>query len=320
MESMLQRSWRICLLVGLVGLGGCNNNAAAPGTPMVTAVRARPWNTPHSTGTELRTEHYTIYTTTNNRVLREYLPGFMEAAHANYLALTGLSDRKLPRPMVIYMMADRREWLDLSRSVFGRRSEMFNSLAAGGYSYKGVGVFWDIGNLATFAVAAHEGLHQFFHHRLADRLPLWLEEGLCVTAEGYEISGDSVTFTHRRNTIRFNDLRTAIIQGRWIPLPKLLTMDSTEALAGGTEEAVGYYGQLWALIMFIRSDQGYRAGLERLLADAEAGRLHQAIGVSAARLAYNKQVAEAIFRHYISDDLAGFGEDYAAFAKRLVKL
>jgi len=312
----------------MVGLGACNNTPGALGTPMVTSVEARPWNTTHSTGTELRTEHYTIYTTAKNRVLRQYLPGFMEAAHQNYLALTGLADRGPDGPMAIYMMSDRREWLDLSQSIFGPRSGVFASLAAGGYCYRGVGVFWDIGNLGTFAVAAHEGLHQFFYHHLKGRLPLWLEEGLCVTAEGYEISGDSVAFTHERNTIRFNDLRTAIIQGRWTPLPKLLTMDSAEALAGGTEQAVGYYGQLWALVLFIRSHDEYRPGLERLLADAEAGRLHQGMGISAAELArlrrnqqvYNKQVSERLFRHYICQDLADFEQAYAAFAKRLVKL
>ena len=179
------------------------------------------------------------------------------------------------------------------------------------------------------SVASHEGLHQLFAHRLADRLPMWLEEGLCTTAEGYAILGETVRFTPNRNVKRFNHLRNAIIQDYWIELPKLLPMDAGDAVAGQfVEKAVGYYGQLWALVQFIRSRPDYNAGMKRMFADAVAGRLHEAMGVprpafEQLRLRgriYNRSVAEPFFRYYIDDDLEGFEIEYKAFARRLTQL
>ncbi|MFZ1992153.1 MAG: hypothetical protein WAW96_20555, partial [Alphaproteobacteria bacterium] len=242
--------------------------------------------------------------------------------------LTGLGDRPGEALMPIYLMGTRQEWASLTASIVGPGAGPYLSLQAGGYCYQGVCVFWDIGNLGTFSVASHEGLHQFFHHRLRDRLPMWLEEGLCTVAEGYEVSGDQVAFTPQRNNFRFTDLRAALVQDRCLPLETLLAMDSGEAVSGAHEQAVGYYGQLWALLQFIRSVPAYYAGLQRLLADAEAGTLYQTLNVSPQDLAawrhqgraYNKTVSVPLFRYYISQDLAGFQRDYKEFAKKLARL
>jgi predicted transcriptional regulator len=157
---------------------------------------------------------------------------------------------------------------------------------------------------------------------------MWLEEGLCTTAEGYELAGDRVTFTPRRNNFRFTDLRAAIVQDRFLPLEELLTMDSGEAVGGSQEAATGYYGQLWALAQFIRSNPATLAGMQRLLADAEAGRLNQALNVSPRELAalrhrgreYNKTVSLPLFRIYITADLPSFEKDFKAFAVKLERL
>ena len=182
--------------------------------------------------------------------------------------------------------------------------------------------------MATLSVAGHEGCHQFLAMRMRHRLPMWLEEGLCVNAEGYSIHDGQVTFTPARNPSRFNDLRAAIVQGRWIPLKTLLPMDSGDAIGGPAEKAVGYYGQLWALVLFIRSQPQYRAGLAQLLDDAEAGRIDralkappQAFGKLARRgRRYNRRLSVPIFRHYISKDIDGFEREYLSFAKKLAGL
>jgi len=295
---------------------------------MRTAVHRRPWNTGYGSGVELTTKHYRIYTTANSHVLLTYLPGFMEAAYQNYLKLTNLPDRLPTEPMPIYMLGTRDEWAALTRSVTGQNAGIYLSIEVGGYCYRGVCVFWETGGMSSLAIAAHEALHQFFHHRLSGHLPVWLEEGMCVTAEGYRIDGETVSFTPDRNTVRFNNLRTAIVQGRWIPLKKLLPMDPGDVVTHSTEHAVGYYGQLWALVKFIRSRPEYRAGLERMLADAEAGRFHEALGLPARAIGelqlrgriYNRTVSEPLFRHYITTDLAGFEREYLAFAYKLTKL
>jgi hypothetical protein len=310
-----------------IGFSGC----AAPGggvsgESMAVAVRRVPWDSPDTSGSQLITPHYSIFTTATDQALMTYLPGFMEAAYRNYLGLTSLPERSSGEPMPVYMMASRQEWASLTESVVGKeQAGQYLSLQAGGYCHRGVCVFWDIGVLATFSVGSHEGMHQFLYHRLRNRLPMWLEEGLCTVAEGYHVESDRVTFTADRNTIRFADLRTAIVQGRWIPLRKLLAMDSSDAVTGGTERAVGYYGQLWALIQFLRSRPVYRSGMERMLADAAAGRFAAVLAemgqpARGGGRAYNQAVSEPLFVHYISSEIGAFEKEFRAFATKLARL
>ena len=293
---------------------------------MLTRVRRLSWTAPG--GEQLRTSHYDIFTTAKNRLIRTCLPGFMEVAHDHYRELTWLADRQEGKKMPIYMLGTRSEWAALTRSVVKVNTELYLSIQAGGYCYRGVCVFWEMGGYATFMVAAHEGLHQFLHHRLRHRLPMWVEEGLCVLAEGYKIEGQAVWFTPRKNPSRFNSLRTAIVQGRWIRLARLLSMDAGDAIGHGSEEAVAYYGQVWALVLFIRSTAAYRDGFKRMLSDAEAGRFNEALKLPAEAKpmlrrggrTYNRTFSVPLFKHYISEDVAGFEKEYRAFAKKLTKL
>jgi hypothetical protein len=106
-------------------------------------------------------------------------------------------------------------------------------------------------------------------------------------------------------------------------------MDAGDAVGTGrAEKAVGYYGQVWSLAMFIRSVPRYNKGMQRMIADAENGRIHLALGLTPEALArlrrhgraYNRTVATPLFKHYISDDLAMFDMDYLAFSRKLAGL
>ncbi len=296
---------------------------------MIVQTHVEPWNSDSSQGQAITTDHYRIFTTSRNRALLKYIPGFMEAAHDNYLSLTGLPSLPPPEPMPIYLMGNRNEWAALTKAITKGQSNIYLSISAGGYCFRGVCVFWDLGGLGTMSVASHEGMHQFLSRRLVDRLPMWLEEGFGATAEGYEIIGDTVKFTPARNVSRFNHLRNAIVQNYWISIETLLPMDSGDAISRNfTEKAVGYYGQLWALVQFIRSVPAYHVGLKRLFADAAAGRLHEAMGVPRHAFKqlhrmgriYNRTVAEPYFKYYISDDLPAFEKQFKAFARKLVQI
>lgn len=321
----------IVLSVAMTGLAvaGCAERQEMTGwMSMLTEVKRSPWNSEHSNGEVLTTRHYQIYTTSKNRMLTRYVPGFMEAAHQDYLRLTGLSDRASVKPMPIYIMASRREWVLLTKSVIRAHREAYLSIEAGGYCYKGVCVFWDLGGLRTLRVAAHEGLHQFLHNRMKDRLPVWVEEGLCVSTEGHRIDGERVLFTPDTNPFRFSNLRAAILQEHWKPIRKLLPMDAADVTVRSTERAVAYYAQLWALSMMIRSHPVYREGLKRMIADAEGGHLYRALNLSAVALkklrrlgrGYNRAIAEPVFRHYITDDLDAFDREFLAFGKKAAGL
>jgi len=316
----------ILLAAATAGLPGCPP-ATPPkqaATPLTTRVQRSSWGGPAGPGIILTTPHYRLYTTTRSHALQTYLPGFMEAAYAHYLDLTGLSERPVQQAMEIYMPASRREWDAMTVAVLGEGTPA-RRLEAGGYCYKGKCFLWQVGGTGTFSVAAHEGLHQFLYHRLRDGLPMWLEEGLCVLTEGHQFDGNAVRFLPEHNPARFNSLRSAILREGWIPLRDLLVMDSTDAVSGGTQRAVGYYGQLWALALMLREKPAYRAGLSHLMADAAAGKLHEALGLPRKALdaiqrhsrAYNQAVGERVFRHYFSGDLDAFEREYLAYAKAL---
>ena len=295
---------------------------------MTTDVQVLPWAEAGSNARQLLSRHYAIYTTCTSREMLSNLPGYMEAARDNYLRITGLTDRPAEGRMPIYMMATRREWSDLTRSVVGKQWNVYSALEAGGYCYKGVCVFWDTGGVGSLAIASHEGLHQFLGRRLKDHLPMWAEEGLATLAEGYQVRGNAVRFTPQRNASRFTDLRNAILNDWWIPLDKLLAMDAGDAVRpGDSGRAVGYSGQLWALAIMLMTDPVLAPRRARMLADAEDGLFDRALGLAPGTLArsrpesraYNRRVSVPLFKHYIAADLVGFEQKYKAFAGKLAR-
>ncbi len=306
---------------------GCQQQPAEIPMSLKVAAQESAWDTPGGEGVQIDTPNYRIFSTSSNRRFRTLLPGFMEASYRNYLQLTNLPNRPLGEPLPMYMMGSREEWAALTKAVVKHNAELYLGIENGGYCYKNVCVFWQMPGLGTLQIAAHEGMHQFLHHRMADQLPMWLEEGLCTQAEGYNIQGESVSFGQRFNFSRMGDLERTITNSAWVPSNKLLPMDAGDAL-GGAVGGTGYYGQLWAMVQFIRSDPVYRRGLERMIADAEAGLFHEALDLPPAALAelrlrgriYNQTVSEKLFRHYITDDLATFEKRYRAFALKLTGL
>ncbi|KKL74138.1 hypothetical protein LCGC14_2067900 [marine sediment metagenome] len=315
------------VLQGLLGLSmlavmGCQGDLS-PAMPLVTSIQRSEWAFGDVPGSLLATDHYRIRTTSGNRAMLTHLPAFMEAAYSQYLSLTGLVDRPGGRPMPIYLLASRPQWAAMTRSVTGDQSATYLAIENGGYCYRGVCVLWDMRNFATFSIAAHEGLHQLLYHRLREHVPAWAEEGLCVQAEGFAMSATTVRLDPRLNTLRMANLRKVLSAGRWLALAKLLASDAADHIKAFPMRAPEYYGQLWALVMFIRSDPNYRAGLERMIADAQAGKFRKALGVPPIMgrgRSYNRAVSVPAFRHYIEADLATFEKRFKAYAKKLAKL
>ncbi len=320
---MIVRRYLIIALLA-VSLAGCDGPQGPDGVAMVTDTRRDPWKN----GEVIRTPHYRIFSTVNEPVLKEYLPGFMEAAYSNYLLLTDLPASNLDAPLDMYILGTRSEWADLTKHRLQERAELYLHLQAGGYCLDGVCVLWDIGPTGTMSVASHEGLHQFLWHALANRIPMWAEEGLCTGAEGNDIYGSTVRFTPDRNVQRYTDLRKAIINGYWLKLEKLLPMAGGDAIRGRPHQATGYYGQVWSLVVYIRSRPDYRSGFQQMLRDAQAGNLYEAAGLGPQEMAqlrgrdknYNKLISAHLFRHYITEDLAGFERDWRRFSEELVDI
>jgi len=328
MESSMKKLFVACVMsviLTMLVLPGCGYQLSPPpaGTSMAIRAETAPWAFGDIEGKRLQSDHYRIYTTSRNPTLLDYLPGFMEAARDQYLVLTGLTPKAAVRSMPIYMLATRPQWAVVTREVARPNHKVYLSIENGGFCFRGVCVFWDMHHPATFSIAAHEGLHQFLHYQLRDRLPAWTEEGLCTLAEGMTLSGSSVRFDPSRNASRLLDLRRALAGKRYIPLAELLGSDAGDHVTKRLSEGPEYYGHLWALLSFIRSDEVANAGLQKMLSDAAAGRLRSTMNVPPAMRhdrSYNRSVAVPIFKHYIDADLPAFEERFRAYADRLAKL
>ncbi len=264
---------------------------------------------------------------------RDSLSGFLEAARTNYVHLTGLEpqvtaaqDSDLKR-LVVYLFASRDEWANLTEQITGASSDTYLKVQRGGYCFAGKCVFWDIGP-ATFGVAAHEGMHQFLYHAVRDTLPIWAEEGLAVQSEGFAVRDGLVYFDAANNGSRMMTLRQTILQERWRPIDRLIAMSASDNVNESSMHGADYYSQLWALLLMIRQDPKYQAGLAHMLQDAAKGRLGAELGISPrawSQIQHNSQAYTAVvgpkaFAHYIDSDLPAFEAKYHAFAKKLAKL
>lgn len=299
-------------------LVSCNNGEHAPGVPLTTEVSSQPWQYPGGAGEVLTSKHYRIYTTTRHASLMEILPGFLEGAYLNYQKLTGLAEPLSAKPMPVYMLASREQWIHLSDWVFGPGAQ-HHKIRAGAYSFRGISVCWDLQSRSTLSVVAHEGMHQFLFHRLTNRLPLCIAEGLATSSEGYHIRGwgaglggddargATVIFPDAHNPQRFTDLTKVFANNRWTPIDQILAMNAKDYLAKGQDYSLGWYGQVWALMQFLQSDPTYRRGLQKMLADAQDGR-------------FTRKLSRPLFEHYIQSDLKRFEREYKAFARGLVSL
>ena len=318
------RNVLICLWVFSGYLLGCQSSTPPPAASSLSIPFQRnEWNIGYAGGQELVTQHYRIYTTVRRGNLLAILPGFFEAGHQNYmdiLNLTAPSGQRMP----VYLLGTRAEWADLTQRKFGRYAGPAMAIEDGGYTYKGVTVCWDIGRTATLAVASHEGMHQFLYYNLRNRLPIWAAEGLSTIAEGFIIERDQVRFTPDRNIMRLADLRRAILEDYWLPLETLITTNTPQvARRRSTPRTVGYYGQLYALMSFLRSSSSYRPRWRNMFSDAVTGHFGEVLTPAEMRLRglqYHNAVDLPLFRYYITTDLEAFEKEFHAFARRTVKL
>ncbi|MCK5113213.1 MAG: hypothetical protein KAR11_00430 [Phycisphaerae bacterium] len=282
------------------------------------AVQTLPWGSDSRSGKQLVSEHYRIFMTANGTLQRS-LPGFLEASYDNYLRITQLPNMPLPKKMPVYMMATRSQWAALSDKKFGMKNSPSLVISNGGYSYMGINVCWNIGGNATYNVAAHEGMHQFLYHRLKNKLPLWAEEGLATTAEGFVMGRGVVTFTPDQNLSRLGNLHYSIVNGLWLPMEELLTTDTRKMAARGNHQVLGYYSQLYALTSFLRQSKTYGPGWFRMFTDAQAGKL-KSVRPPASWKRSGKYRYPGIFANYITRNFDAFEKAYLNYARKMVHL
>lgn len=283
------------------------------------------WRFGRSQGRLLRTAHYEIYTTVRDEELARALPQAMETAYAYYRFLLPAAGEPAGA-MQVYLFGARPEFESFTRRRFPEKAEKLLQVRSGGYCEDGVTVIEYVAHEATFAILAHEGFHQFVHHCLDRPIPAWLNEGLAVWCEGQRWGQAGLKeFDPWYNPVRQRDLAEAIQREQTFPLRELLRINAGHVIGGPTSKIGTYYGQLLALMLFLkdgaRDSEGkprYAAGFERLLESVGARDLEayaQAAFVSSDRPEY--RFGEALFRSFITDDLEGFETEFNEFCRSL---
>jgi hypothetical protein len=177
----------------------------------------------------------------------------------------------------------------------------------------------------TLALMAHEGWHQYVAAFFTERMPPWLNEGMATQFEGFDFDGDRPIFKPRENYSRRNHLRLAMTQDNGlIPLDELLRINAGHAVTQKTKQPPQtYYAQVWSLVLMLREgyDGRYADRFAQLLADISGKRLHLAIqGYRVATPGAKRlSLGELVFRHYITEDLDGFMDEYREYVRHLLR-
>ena len=126
-------------------------------TPVYNPVLSvEPWKFGETNGSIIRTQHYRVFTTSDRPIIRQVLPGFLEASLVQYRSALG----DLPPPPVkldTYLMHTRPEWAALTRALMQDRADIYLRIERGGFAAQGRGVYRDLGPLTdTLNLAALE--------------------------------------------------------------------------------------------------------------------------------------------------------------------
>lgn len=304
--------------------------------PATLAVKREPWQFGEHTGCLICTPNHRIYTTIQDERILDRLPLFYERALAHYTsAITRLP--KPPAPLETYLFQTRTQWQTKTEQMLPDQARMFSNLGRGGFTTRGTAVLYYIDRMRgyardiprdTFAIAAHEGWHQYTQRTFKHQLPIWLEEGVATYMEGYRTTRDGLTeFMPGENRERTNALRDAVRSRRLIPLDDLLTRTPQSFLNNSKDALLTYYSQVWALTRFlIEGENGrYRQALATVLTDAAEGRLvgrmmTSTVTASTRRMGNGiNRVGPAVVQEYFNRDLGEFERQYLAFIDEIVQ-
>lgn len=287
------------------------------------------WQSKYGDGLKLATEHYEIYTTLPAPSMLGQIPRFMESAYRGY-------NEQLPEPIEtthkfkIYLFANREQWVDFTRVFTGERAELFCKIQAGAYCHNATCVTYDIGSRRTFSALGHEGWHQFNSRHFEFRLPSWLDEGVAMLFEHYEVEDGEFRFKPAGNNYRLENLAATLGNNRIIGLSDLLATNPGEVLATDEKEAVmAFYSQSYALVRFLReATYGERLSEYRqLLLDAFLG--DWPIDKVSRRIArdrneprtvlWNRIVGPGLFARYIGEDIDKLERRYLSFCRSITE-
>lgn len=269
---------------------------------------------------EIRTEHYTIYSTIQDRPdLLNRVGQLMEGAYGVYKTLAPTVP-PTNHPMLCYLFNTRLEWIDFTRLRTGRDASIYLQITRGGYTLHDWYVAYFIGDIGTYSVAAHEGWHQFVARHFKGRLPPFLEEGMACMFENVEWDNDLPRFNLSLNPARELSLRKAEDEGELFSLKDLVVLHAGQVVGRSDVRIQAWYAQDWAFARFLREGENgkYRPALQKLLADTAAGTVYDPTGSLRVRyLGWNPAGVIPLLEHYLGEDLSVTDQAYQQFMHKV---
>lgn len=317
------------LLIAFAGGGCATRPAGEPLTGPVAAapVRTEPWSFEGKPGKLLVTPHYLLFTTVDDDEVLGGVAQVLEGAYEQYRLLAPAVPPS-DRPMECYLFGYRNEWASFTERNAGTDARVYLQISRGGYTVRDVFVFYFIGDGATASVAAHEGWHQFVSRHFKQRVPPFLEEGLACWFEAvqWDPSGRLPRWDLARNHNRLRGLREAIDDDRLIPLPQLVSMHAGQIVDQSYARIEGFYAQNWGFARFLWEGEGgrYRPALQRMLADAAAGKLYPPdeagpddAADESATTTWDPAAARPLLERYLGADLGVIDGEYRRFIRKI---
>lgn len=316
---MRDRIGLFAFLLTVVVATGCSAPSQRPGR-QAALYRVQPWDYNGAPGQVILTDHYAIHTTIDDPQIQQGLATVMEGALAEYQHFTpGL--RLSVNPMQCYIFAKRSEWAKFTRDRTGEDAAVYLQINRGGYTIRDWYVAYLISETGTYAVAAHEGWHQYVARNFKSRLPPFLEEGIATMFE-------TIVWDHNHrprwvlsvNPLRAEKLQHAIASQQLWPLEKLITMHAGDVVGLSGERIETFYAQNWAFAMFMwESDHGrYRPALQRMLLDLASGNVPASTGVRrVGGENWDPATARPLLEYYLGMSLQQIEREYVAYMRRI---
>jgi hypothetical protein len=267
------------------------------------------------------TNHYLIHTTIDDEQVLGTLARVMEGALAQYQQFTP-GVRLSARPMECFVFATRPQWARFTAEKTGDDATVYLKINKGGYTIRDWYVAYFIGDAGTYAVAAHEGWHQYVARHFRSRLPPFLEEGIATMFETITWSAGQPRWTLSVNPVRAARLRRAIERGDLWPLESLITMHAGDVVNLPGERIETFYAQNWAFAQFLweAENQRYRPAFQRMLGDLAAGVATPGTGArNTSTLWWNPNSARPMLEHYLAMPLDEIERAYLAYVQRIAR-
>lgn len=266
----------------------------------------------------VHTDHYIIYTTLEDREFLQSVAQVMEGALEQYQRLTPgvpLTDR----PMYCYIFSRRPEWAQFTIANTGPDAAVYLKINRGAYTIGDRFVAYFIGDVGSYAVAAHEGWHQYVARHFRSRLPPFLEEGIAAMFENIRWSSDLPRWNLSFNPARVAQLQDAVRENRLLPLEKLCTMHAGDVVSQKDEQIEAFYAQNWAFAQFLwNAENGrYRPMFQKMLADLASGQADQWTGRVAPPHVWDRRTVRPLLEHYLGMNIHQIDTAYQQYIRKL---